>query len=254
MIQEEFKKLQILATQRNGINISRLRKNSQFKVETIDISIFQSKILRTDVGVGYIVTIVNNIDIKEYDNISAAKYLASNEIQLIETFSPIDDMKRAISLTHSPFTDLTSSTLPVVLPQTITDILRDTYGSSSHSLALSLSFPQLSFSRNYPLTIILNLILYHSNSVATAGLLQYLLDNPAVGLFMWGKIPSGGNFSTFYSACSPNGTCGFQFLYQLHHRYQRKHAGESLDTFARVASRQHLLSFLDFIRSLLPPL
>ena len=59
---------------RNGINISKRRKNCQFKVETIDNSIFQSKFRSRLCGVGYIVTKINDIDLKEYDNISAANY------------------------------------------------------------------------------------------------------------------------------------------------------------------------------------
>jgi len=53
----DLKALQISAMHRNGINISRLRKNGQFKVETIDDSVFRLKIY-----------------LKEYDNISAANY------------------------------------------------------------------------------------------------------------------------------------------------------------------------------------
>jgi len=91
----DLKALQISAMHRNGINISKLRKNGLFKVETIDNSIFRSKIPQsTDCRVGYIVTKINNIDLKEYDTISAAKYLTSNDIRTIEIFSPINYMKQ----------------------------------------------------------------------------------------------------------------------------------------------------------------
>jgi len=95
-VEHEFQSLKHLAIQRNGITISRLRKNSPFKIDAIDTSIFQSTVLFSNLNqlltnpykIGNIVTKINEIDLLGYDNISATKLLASTSILSITIFSP----------------------------------------------------------------------------------------------------------------------------------------------------------------------
>ena len=76
--------------QRNGIKISKSRSNCPFIVEAIDISIFQSRISQPidNAEVGYIVTKINDNDLLLYDNISAARLLATTNIYSINMYSP----------------------------------------------------------------------------------------------------------------------------------------------------------------------
>jgi len=112
MINEELENFKILALQRNGINISRVRKNSPFKVEAIDISIFQSRIsVPMNFGIGFIVTKINDIDLLQYDNISAAKLLASTNIISIKMFSPVEYKKLQRITMHSINTTPTNTGL-----------------------------------------------------------------------------------------------------------------------------------------------
>ena len=92
----ELKSLQIFAMQRNGIKISKSRSNCPFIVEAIDISIFQSRIsqpINAAAEVGYIVTKINDNDLLLYDNISAARLLATTNIYSINMYSPIEYRK-----------------------------------------------------------------------------------------------------------------------------------------------------------------
>jgi len=94
-----IKNLKNLAMQRNGVNISRVRKNTPFKVEELDITIFQSRIsIPLNFGIGFIVTKINDIDLSQYDNKSAAKLLASTTIISITMFSPVEYAKVQRSL------------------------------------------------------------------------------------------------------------------------------------------------------------
>ena len=83
-------------------------------------------------------------------------------------------------------------------------------------------------------------------------LLGYLTANPSPELHFWKKDAS--NIPKYYSACTPNGTCGYQFLYQLYLRHQRKSLGAPLDDFPPVASRSLIEFFKEYIRSLINPL
>lgn len=102
LLAAEFQILKSLAMQQNGISITKIRKNSPFKIDEIDSSIFQSaavsnSILITttpsDQIIGYIVTKINDIDLHEYDNISVLKLLASTKLLSISMFSPIEYKK-----------------------------------------------------------------------------------------------------------------------------------------------------------------
>jgi len=91
---DKLKSLQIFAMHRNGINISKVRINGLFKVDALDISIFQTRILRImNIAVGYIVTEINNINLLQYDNIFAATLLASTNIVSIIVYSPVEYTK-----------------------------------------------------------------------------------------------------------------------------------------------------------------
>ena len=161
----------------------------------------------------------------------------------------------AFSRTHRPTIsiDLTDDAPPVALSRYMLDVLGDTYGSSaSRSLALSLAFPHNDPSRNMHLINLLNLIIPLPTASAVQALRSYLTDNPSLELHFWKK--DAANIPEYYSACTPNGTCGYQFLYQLYLRHQRRSMGGPPDDFPQVASRQHIDSFKEYIRSLIIPL
>jgi len=102
MINKELQNFKILALQQNGVSKSRVRKNSPFKVEAIDTFNFQSRIsVPMKFGIGFIETKINDIDLLQYDNISAAKLLASTNDISIKMFSPVENKKLQRITMHS---------------------------------------------------------------------------------------------------------------------------------------------------------
>jgi len=66
--------LQSNAKNLNGLNIAKLRMNSQFKVTTIDKSLLQLRVI-TDISIGDIIMRISNVDIQSLNTKDAAMLL-----------------------------------------------------------------------------------------------------------------------------------------------------------------------------------
>jgi hypothetical protein len=94
---DELQNLRLLAIQLNGMTIYRLRKNCPFKVDAIDPIRFPLRTVNSTefepirpYQIGDVVTKINEIDLTQYDNLSAARLLASTKIISIIIMSPIE--------------------------------------------------------------------------------------------------------------------------------------------------------------------
>ena len=86
---EELKNLNILAMIRNGVNISRARENCPFKIVSINNVVFQfTKLNNNSHEIGDIVTLINEFDLRLYNNISVAKLLSTTNISSIVIHTP----------------------------------------------------------------------------------------------------------------------------------------------------------------------
>jgi len=79
-------KLQNIDKNLNGINITKLGLNSQFKVTTIDLPILQSRGI-TNISIGDMTTKVNDIDLQSFSTKDAAILLSSEILFSILSYS-----------------------------------------------------------------------------------------------------------------------------------------------------------------------
>jgi len=80
---------------------------------------------------------------------------------------------------------------------------------------------------------------------------QYLEANPAVKIHLW---KHNTNDPQLYNSCTPNGSCGYQFLYQLHQRRHRQlypsHPALP-DNLPNITSRENIPQYKRLLKELL---
>ena len=141
---------------------------------------------------------------------------------------------------------------PSLLNTYLTEILQDTYGtSSSRQLIIALALPHSQTSTRMHISHILTALQTHHPRTHAQILRQYLNTNPSVKIHLW---KHNTNDPQLYNSCTPNGTCGYQFLYQLDQRRHRQlHPSQpSLpDQFPNITSREHMPNYKRFLNRLL---
>ena len=133
--------------------------------------------------------------------------------------------------------DLPEKTL---LSNYVIDILRDTYGTSN-TLSIQLGFPR--FCRSKHLHTLLTEIQSFPIRYAAGIIRRFLQKYPAITVHAWRLRDD-----SLYSTCRPDGTCGFQLLYQMH---RRGRDGRNPDHFENIYLPKHLPGFKAFIKSLI---
>jgi len=126
---EETKQLQALGMQLNGLQIARRNRISPFKVQAFNNSILQSRI-SINISLGDIISKINNTDLYQMDNRSAAQYLATNVILSIKSYSPKEyrstQNRSNASTVHADY-------IPTSNSETNTGIIGTAYASSVHA-------------------------------------------------------------------------------------------------------------------------
>ena len=133
--------------------------------------------------------------------------------------------------------DLPEETL---LSTYVIDILRDTYGTSN-TLSIQLGFPR--FCRAKHLHTLLTEIQSFPIRFAADIIRKFLQKYPAITIHAWRLRDD-----SLYNTCRPDGTCGFQLLYQMH---RRGRGGRNPDHFENIYLPKHLPGFKAFIKSLI---
>ena len=120
------------------------------------------------------------------------------------------------------------------------DILRDTYGTSN-TLSIQLGFPRSCRAKH--LHTLLTEIQSFPIRYAAGIIRRFLQKYPAITVHAWRLRDD-----SLYSTCRPDGTCGFQLLYQMH---RRGRGGRNPDHFENIYLPEHLPGFKAFIKSLI---
>jgi ribonuclease HI len=132
--------------------------------------------------------------------------------------------------------------LPVISPSML-EILSDTYGMDS-SACVSLSLDS-SDSALLSMRRLISAISLCPPDSAGEVLKNYLRNDGSICLRLWKP-----NSIAHYDACVPDGTCGFQFLYQMHLRALRASPGERQEDFPVLLSSEYILGFRQYLEAL----
>ena len=130
----------------------------------------------------------------------------------------------------------------------IMDVIRDTYGTStSNQLSLSLAFVSGPQNRNQHLHNLVTALQSHHPDDSLAVIKQYLhTHSKDVQLSIFKR--RNDNLSL---TCTPNGTCGFQFLDQMEQRRERQRNNLPPDDFIHLTSPSHIGKHRIYIRKLI---
>jgi len=71
----------------NGINISKNRMNSQFKIDLIDNSLLSQRIPNHEIAVGDVITKINGIELQSFTTKTAAELLSTNILFSIQSYA-----------------------------------------------------------------------------------------------------------------------------------------------------------------------
>ena len=130
------------------------------------------------------------------------------------------------------------------IPLAKLDVLYDTFGSSKN-LSLSLALDPISGPAHMHqlMTSLLSNPLTSSVDILKSYLREYHSD---VKLQLWLKQDK-----KHYGACVANGSCGYQFLYQMYLRGIRAVVGKELDDFPTLLSPNIIVGFKEYLEALL---
>ena len=123
------------------------------------------------------------------------------------------------------------------------DILSDTYGMDS-SACVSLSLDSSDRALLSMRRLISEISLCPPDSAGDV-LKNYLRNDGSICLRLWKP-----HSIAHYDACVPDGTCGFQFLYQMHLRALRVSPGELQADFPVLLSPEYFLGFRHYLEAL----
>jgi hypothetical protein len=133
------------------------------------------------------------------------------------------------------------STALVSVSPPILDILLDTYGIDP-TLGISLSQDSTDKEAQLSMERLVTALLANSPLEAGEVLRSHLLLDTTLKLRVWKPMTR-----KLYYKCTPDGTCGYQFMYQMYLRGLHKVDGEQFPT---LCSSEHLTGYKDYLQDL----
>ena len=141
--------------------------------------------------------------------------------------------------------DLTQMTGPSLSPHTLA-LCHDTYGSYG-TVSLSLSYGRTNTMSGKLITSLIHTLQTHQSRHHVTIMRDFLHKHEDVcKLYLWRK-----RNGDLYTACTPNGTCGYQFLHQMHNRSVRQQKNLPPDQFESLTSRNRIDEHRNFIQALI---
>ena len=141
--------------------------------------------------------------------------------------------------------DITQMTGPSLSPHTLA-LCHDTYGSYG-TVSLSLSYGRTNKMSGKLITSLIHTLQTHQSRHHVNIMRDFLNKHEDVcKLYLWRK-----RNGDLYTACTPNGTCGYQFLHQMHNRSVRQQKNLSPDQFEVLTSRNRIDEHRNFIQALI---
>ena len=141
--------------------------------------------------------------------------------------------------------DITQMTGPTLSPHTLA-LCHDTYGSFG-TVSLSLSYGRTNKTSGKLITSLIHTLQTHQSRHHVNIMRDFLNKHEDVcKLYLWRK-----RNGDLYTACTPNGTCGYQFLHQMHNRSVRQQKNLPPDQFEVLTSRNRIDEHRNFIQALI---
>ena len=185
----------------------------------------------------------HNIELqrREYmrDMVSIPAEGSSHHIQESLASSDSPDTAEILSSNSPLAPPSNTSCICVTLPKL--DILLDTYGLDT-TLGIALSQDSTDSEAQLSMERLITTLMANTSSEAGEVLRSHLLLDSTLKLRVWKPMTN-----KLYSKCVPDGTCGFQFMYQMYLRGFHQIDGEQ---FPILFSEEHLVNYKNFLQGL----